>query len=80
MSTANGGLPHVENGGGPEEADEAELQGMSRMLNDGKGRMRKCCRRKLSRNLITCADNCAITQSILETRPHYHTYKPSDSW
>jgi hypothetical protein len=43
MSTTNGGFPHVENGGGPEEADEAELQGMSRMLNDGKGRMRKCC-------------------------------------
>lgn len=42
MSTANGGFPQVENGEGSEEADEAELQGMSRMLNDGKGRMRKC--------------------------------------
>ncbi|KAH8692881.1 fungal-specific transcription factor domain-containing protein [Talaromyces proteolyticus] len=39
MSTANGSLPQVDQSGSSEEADEAELQGMSRMLNDGKGRM-----------------------------------------
>jgi hypothetical protein len=41
MNTANGGWSQVENGRWSEEADEAEVQGMSRMLNDGKGRMRK---------------------------------------
>jgi hypothetical protein len=38
MNAINGQSPQAEQSGGS-ETDEAEMQGASRMLNDGKGRM-----------------------------------------